>query len=71
MKPNVTSLERAFELAKSGRFRTTSEIKIRLRKEGYLSESVDGHTLLSHLSALIREARTASELNKTTPRVGA
>jgi hypothetical protein len=50
-------MERAFELARSGRFRTTSEIKMRLRQEGYSSESVDGHTLIAHLNALMREAR--------------
>jgi len=60
MKPNVTSMERAFELAKSGRFRTTSEIKTRLRTEGYWSETVDGHTLISHLNALMRMARAKS-----------
>jgi hypothetical protein len=57
MTPNVSSMERAFELARSGRFRTTTEIKMRLRKEGYLSDSVDGRTLLTHLNALMREAR--------------
>ena len=71
MKPNVTSMERAFELAKSGRFRTTSEIKMRLRAEGYLSNSVDGHTLIRHLNALMREVRTAAEQDPVDPGVSA
>jgi hypothetical protein len=58
-------MERAFELAKSGRFRTTSEIKTRLRKEGYFSDAIGGYTLISHLNALMRMARTAAEQDPT------
>ena len=42
MKPNVSALERAFELAATGHFSTVSEIKLKLLREGYQYEQVEG-----------------------------
>jgi hypothetical protein len=44
MDPNVSTLERAFELAATGRFLTVSEIKLRLHRGGYHHESSTGRS---------------------------
>lgn len=49
MKPHVTPIERAFELARSGQCRSTTEIKKALKTEGYLIETLTGATLLKQL----------------------
>jgi hypothetical protein len=53
----MTAIERAFALAKTGHYRTTSEIKTRLRHEGYFAEVISGSSLLKQLNAFIREAK--------------
>jgi hypothetical protein len=52
---NATVLERAFELAKSGRFTSIDDLIVRLRAEGYSTVSVVGPMLLRQLRALIRD----------------
>ena len=42
MRNNVTSLERAFQLAKSGKCQTVSDIKQKMRLEGYEQDQVMG-----------------------------
>ncbi|NGP17998.1 hypothetical protein [Devosia aurantiaca] len=49
MKPHVTPIERAFELARSGQCRSTTEIKKALKSEGYVIETLTGATLLKQL----------------------
>ena len=56
MTPNITPLERAFALAKSGRCRTTEDIYTVLKKEGYPTEQVVGPWLLRQLRTAIDEA---------------
>ena len=56
MKPGVSVLERAFELAKTGRFNSVSELQTALSAEGYVSSSVIGPALRRQLLTLIREA---------------
>jgi hypothetical protein len=56
MKPNTSPIERAFELAQSGRFLYVSEIRFRLHQEGYLLESITGPSLLGKLRAEIKNA---------------
>ncbi len=46
MKQNVTALERAFELARSGRYASVQDIKRRLAEEGYYSDQVSGPILM-------------------------
>ncbi len=53
MDPYRTSLERAFELARSGRCATIDEIKQRLKAEFYDPHIIEGRSLRSQLRALI------------------
>jgi hypothetical protein len=50
-------LERAFELAKSGRVSTIEEIRRSLRREGYSAEQIEGPKLIRQLRELISVAR--------------
>ena len=59
MQVHVTALERAFELAASGRYDSVSAVRQRLLKEVYAVEQLTGRNLLSQLNTLIRE-RTAA-----------
>ena len=56
MKPNVNSLERAFELARTGAFETVDDIKGQLHREGYSFTSIIGKHLSAQLRELIRLA---------------
>jgi hypothetical protein len=51
--PNVTPVERAFQLARSGRCKTTADIQLRLKAEGYSTDQVIGPTLMKQLRAVI------------------
>jgi hypothetical protein len=58
MDPNTSALERAFQLAKSGRVSTVEEIKKSLKREGYDDKAIDGgRSLRSQLNALMKVAR--------------
>jgi hypothetical protein len=67
MDSNVTALERAFQLAKSGECGTVSDLKQRLRSEGYSSTQLSGGggTLLRQFKALIKAARDESHAQGT------
>ena len=54
---NKTSLERAFELAKSGKFETIGDLRNALGREGYNAGQVDGPALRTQLRELILAAR--------------
>jgi hypothetical protein len=54
MKPNTSTLERAFELAGSG---LVSEIKRQLSREGYSYRLVHGRELSKQLVAAMTKAR--------------
>lgn len=56
MDQNKSPLERAFELARSGRFRTVSEVKQAVAAEGYAMAQFQGRSLSRQLSEIIREA---------------
>jgi hypothetical protein len=58
LKPYVSPIERAFELAQTGRFTTVSEIRQRLRDEGYVTDSIVGLHLRNQLKSAIRETLT-------------
>lgn len=49
MLPHVTTLERAFQLARSGEFDNVQQIKSRLHGEGYSSSLIVGRYLVSQL----------------------
>ncbi len=57
MEPNVNPIERAFQLARLGIFLQVTEIKERMREEGYFTESITGRTLLNQLQGLMQTAR--------------
>lgn len=50
----MTTIERAFELAKSGQWATLEELVRQLQKEGYNGHQIEGDTLRKQLRALIR-----------------
>jgi hypothetical protein len=60
MEIGKTTLERAFELARSGRFSTVSKLKLAVAAEGYDRKQLEGQALSRQLSALIRTAIAAS-----------
>jgi hypothetical protein len=51
-------MERAFALARSGRYVNLAQVKARLNAEGYWSDAVTGPQLRSQLKVLIEAART-------------
>jgi hypothetical protein len=51
--PDVTPIERAFQLARSGKCRTTADIQLRLKAEGYPADQVIGPTLMKQLREAI------------------
>ena len=53
MTITASPIERAFELASSGKFHTISEIKIALRAEGYDISTVTGGVLSKQLRTLL------------------
>jgi hypothetical protein len=57
MNVRMTTLERAFGMARSGVFDSVDRIKQALRKEGYADEQIYGRVLRRQLRALIRGAR--------------
>jgi hypothetical protein len=56
MQSNVTALERAFQLASSGEYHSVSEIRRRLKLEGYSSHQITGPELQRQLRALLARA---------------
>jgi hypothetical protein len=52
-----TLLERAFELAATGQYRTVAEIRYRLKWEGYPEGQLTGPSLTKQLRDKIREHR--------------
>lgn len=62
MDPNVTALERAFELARSGACASVPDIRAKLAEEGYARNQIDGPRLIKQLRELCAAAaRTAGE----------
>ena len=60
MDHTVTALERAFELARSGRCASVADIKKQLKSEGYSITQITGRVLSKQLDALIKAARGES-----------
>jgi arginine repressor len=52
-----TALERAFELARSGKFQTTGEIRQALKDEGFSTDQITGPTLNRQLRKAINEGK--------------
>ena len=52
MNLRATTLERAFELARSGKYAGVSELRQQLKTEGYSPDQLTGPTLLRQLRDL-------------------
>jgi hypothetical protein len=52
MTQRATTLERAFELARSGKYAGVSELRQQLKVEGYSPDQLTGPTLLRQLRDL-------------------
>ena len=59
MDHNLSALERAFQLAKSGRAAFVSDIIATLKREGYEISQIQGLKLIAQLKKLIEESRTS------------
>ena len=53
----MTSMERAFHLARSGRFTCLTEVVTTLDREGYSASQIQGPLLKRQLTGLIKAAR--------------
>lgn len=60
METGISVLERAFQLAATGRYDTVTHIKRRLDLEGYAALQVSGPTLFKQLMAEIAYARRST-----------
>lgn len=59
MSNHPTILERAFELAQSGKFQRLTDLRNQLKAEGYVAQQIEGRALLRQLRALMdRKAAT-------------
>ena len=54
MDPNLTPLERAFQIARSGKANTTSDIRKVLKAEGYSEDGLNGPYLFKQLRVLMK-----------------
>jgi hypothetical protein len=54
-----TELERAFQLARSGRPNSIDDIKLQLKKEHYSAAQITGQAIKKQLLALIQTARAS------------
>ena len=56
MKPHITALERAFELARTGKYSSVTDLKRDVIGEGYDRAQLEGFALGRQLKLLIRDA---------------
>jgi hypothetical protein len=68
MAQNITALERAFQVAKSGSCRSIDDIKKLLKSEGYSTTQIEGGTLLKQLRALMQTAQGLPPIAPGRPR---
>jgi hypothetical protein len=57
MKPGVSAIERAFQLARCGSVRGVGEIKKAMEREGYSSREIEGNVIRGQLRNLIKAAK--------------
>jgi hypothetical protein len=58
MDQTKTTLERAFELAKSGKVASVTHLRAQIKSEGYTQQQIDGPALGRQLRILIARARS-------------
>lgn len=56
MDKDKTALERAFELARSGRFKSVVDLRACLDREGYYGSQIHGRQLMRQLRDLMKAA---------------
>jgi hypothetical protein len=56
----ASTVERAFQLARTGEFASVEDLKRKLRAEGYSIATITGPTLLRQLRELIKTGRNTS-----------
>lgn len=54
-----SALERVFELARSGKFSSQSQLRSALKAEGYSLSQIEGPTLARQLRDIMTKSRTA------------
>jgi len=54
---NLTSIERAFQIARSGRCRNVQDIKWILTREGYVAQQIAGRILTKQLALEIAKSK--------------
>jgi hypothetical protein len=57
MHQRMTTMERAFHLARSGRFSRLDDVITSLNREGYSASQIQGPLLKRQLTGLIKAAR--------------
>ena len=57
MQQDKTAIERAFELARSGKYKAIGEVRRALSREGYVDSQISGPALLKQLRLCIVSAR--------------
>jgi hypothetical protein len=66
MDQKMTAVERAFQLARSGRVAGLAEIATSLNREGYYANQIEGPVLKRQLTNLIKAARKPSTASAPT-----
>ena len=61
MQQGKTTIERAFEMARSGRFKDVGGLKIAISREGYAASQISGRTLLKQLREAIQGATQSTD----------
>jgi hypothetical protein len=61
MDQKMTALERAFQLARSGRVAGLTDIISSLKRDGYSTNQIEGRVLKRKLADLIKAARKETE----------
>ena len=61
LQSNETTLERGFELARSGKYRTIRELIQQLSSEGYSAEQVEGKQVRTQLLRLMRAPKAEAD----------
>jgi hypothetical protein len=62
MKIGVSAMERAFQLARSGKVAGMTDIKETLKQEGYAAYSIEGPALAKQLREIIKASRSSGNL---------
>ena len=61
MQQGKTTIERAFEMARSGRFKDVPSLKIAIGREGFSAAQITGRLLLKQLREAIQGARQTTD----------